>query len=94
MNESTLGNPKQEGRQIRKEIDQLSSSMERLSDKITGLSQRLIPALRSKVSPPTPESETIEMELVLFATDIRSIRYSVERNTTSLSDILDRLEMP
>ena len=90
----TTGNPKQqEDRQIKKEIGKLGDSMEYLSNKLTTLSARLMPALRIDPPKPPDEEQTVEVELVLFATDIRSIRYYVELKIVLIKDILDRSEI-
>ena len=90
----TVEPDKEKEKQIKSEINLLAYAKEILSSKLTILSSRLSPALRDKDSPSDPDAKAQPAEtLVGIATDIRSIRWSIDTDTKTVMDILDRLEI-
>ncbi len=91
--DSNTGTVTEADRQIQAEINTLASAMDGLCNKMSILSQRLIPALREK--DPGNEGKALEPEIALveIATNIRQVRYVAERNVGELNYIIERLEI-
>ena len=82
----------QEERQIKNQINLLSSSMDHLLKHIEELSTRLKPALRDEPSCRSTQNKE-ERELVEIATDIRLIHYRICDADNRITDIMERLEI-
>lgn len=81
-------------KQIKSEINLLAYAKEILSSKLTILLSRLSGAALREDSPCDPNAKAQPAKpLVDIATDIRSIRWSIENDTKTVMDILDRLEI-
>lgn len=87
-----LGKEVQRIGQIELELNKLSDIIDRCASQQQALSTRLEGVMKDPV-PPGPPQDAKSEELVPMATRIRSLRYSVDRISKSIVDVMERLEL-